>query len=599
MITTAKTEIKYYNNRNKTRIKTKAKMKPIISLTLIITFLSNLFNLTNAETGTLLDTREETFALNWPSLVTTTGQGWMESSSSDSDYRKLMVCDINEKNPDNWIRSHFIKNPKNANTIYIELSFSVRTCKDVRNVKICREAFTLFLLEDDQSEEDLNLNQFSQGTTNRPKSVILNRSDMDQYARVDTIAAQDRFVPQGQHSKSNNRRDSTHTTVKTISYNLENQTNQNSGFYLALRDTGGCISLDYIAVHYKYCPQATFNFVNYPETMAGESSLVPAKGSCVDNAVIPKGSARYPHKYCNHDGQWWMSLDDKWCHCEAGFEGDNNNQCLPCTENFYKKDSGLATCNRCPLNSSTLDKRQSKICSCNDQYYRAEDDSVDDKCTRPPGEVDHLKGKVEGTSVNITWSPPADNGGRSYDDIKYQIKCFTQICDKIPVDDDDNNKNNDDNQPTNSKKARYLRSQRLCRFKIIPHCSVMDHNYVNHRKFIISNLTPNTIYQFRIFAYNSVSKLAQTQDGFLPKFRSIRIHTEKLVEIENTPATPRIEVNIDRDSDLSQDFSETTSSEKDFIGVGFGNFLEGLKEKKITNHPNHTFIKCIEIHKNL
>ena len=85
----------------------------------------------------------------------------------------------------------------------------------------------------------------------------------------------------------------------------------------------------------------------------------------------------------------------------------------------------------------------------------------------------------------------------------------------------------------------------------------------------------------------------------MPKFRSIRIHTEKLVEIENTPATPRIEVNIDRDSDLSQDFLETTSSEKDFIGVGFGNFLEGLKEKKITNHPNHTFIKCIEIHKNL
>ena len=46
------------------------------------------------------------------------------------------------------------------------------------------------------------------------------------------------------------------------------------------------------------------------------------------------------------------------------------------------------------------------------------------------------------------------------------------------------------------------------------------------------------------------------------------MHTEKLVEIENTPATPRIEVNIDRESDLSKEFSETTSSEKDFIGVG-------------------------------
>ena len=530
------------NNTNMLKSKNFQFFKINLFQIVLILIYSNL-PFTKPDSSNLLDTRDETMALNWQTYASNNQKGWLETSSPYTDYRSLMICQINAQNQDNWVRSNFIKIDDDLDTklVYIEISFSVRTCEDVSNVKSCREAFTLAVLESDFS------------------GVNVTRGHLSKFRHVETLAAQERFSKDG-GSDSENSSSGTSITTKTVTVDL---TNNKKGFYLALQDTGACLSIQYIRVYYKFCPQKTINFVNYPATMAG-NQIELAKGTCVENSSIQKGRTRHPFQYCDTKGNW-MKLEDQPCHCNQGFEGSismgqNTNiyKCVPCTQNFYKSNPGPETCNRCPLNSSTKSNIQQSVCSCNEKFYRAATDTLDSKCTKPPGPVDHLKGDVEGTSVNITWSAPADNGGRDYSDIKYQVECAMK--------------------PTSTNSARTTARSRL---RIISDCSVLGQNYIKNRVLRVTNLRPQTVYRFKIYSFNSVSEKAKS-NNVLPNFTVIDIQTETISVTETTPTTPR----IDRVPDYSNDgtSSNNDQSSSSFINkftdnsngtnIGFGGLIE-------------------------
>ena len=53
---------------------------------------------------------------------------WDEVSGHGADkneYRMLQVCEIQQPNQDNWIRSHYIDTFK-ANRVFVEIEFTIR-----------------------------------------------------------------------------------------------------------------------------------------------------------------------------------------------------------------------------------------------------------------------------------------------------------------------------------------------------------------------------------------------------------------------------------------------------------------------------------------
>ncbi|XP_067826793.1 ephrin type-A receptor 8-like isoform X2 [Heptranchias perlo] len=61
------------------------------------------------------------------------------------------------------------------------------------------------------------------------------------------------------------------------------------------------------------------------------------------------------------------------------------------------------------------------FCQCDTNYYRSASDRPSASCTRPPSAPVNALSSVNGTSVNMEWSPPSSTGGRS--DIRYNVIC--------------------------------------------------------------------------------------------------------------------------------------------------------------------------------
>ena len=114
--------------------------------------------------GVLLDTRQETQELDWPKLPVS--DAWDESSvnSAGKDYRQLMVCNVAKKaEQNNWVRTKFIKNTVGAQLLYVDISFSVRSCHDLRHVKSCKESFSLHFLESNDESLEVSYKTRCQG----------------------------------------------------------------------------------------------------------------------------------------------------------------------------------------------------------------------------------------------------------------------------------------------------------------------------------------------------------------------------------------------------------------------------------------------------
>ena len=118
--------------------------------------------------------------------------------------------------------------------------------------------------------------------------------------------------------------------------NLQNQTkylnfaNNESGFYLAIRDEDTCIAVIRVLVFYNVCPQETAEFMIRPETLSPPittPSQEPLRvtGQCVANAGTESGAA--PSLICSPGGTWIVV---SCCQCNQGFRATENG--MSCTE---------------------------------------------------------------------------------------------------------------------------------------------------------------------------------------------------------------------------------------------------------------------------
>ncbi|XP_069098928.1 ephrin type-B receptor 5-like isoform X2 [Pleurodeles waltl] len=241
----------------------------------------------------LLDTTTETSEIGW---VTYPDGGWDEVSVLD-DKKQLIrtyeVCNVNQPNQNNWLRTHFI-DAHGALRVYVRLHFSVRDCGSLRAiVSSCKETFTLYYHAADRDNATLSSPEWREGP----------------WVKVDTIAADESF------SKVDIPGKMLQVNIKTRSFGPLRQ----RGFYLAFQDSGACLSLMAVHVFFYKCPAVVKSFASFPETYTGGESaaLVEVPGVCVVNA---KEMGSLVKLHCNSEGEWMVSIGG--CTCQAGHESN-------------------------------------------------------------------------------------------------------------------------------------------------------------------------------------------------------------------------------------------------------------------------------------
>ena len=111
------------------------------------------------------------------------------------------------------------------------------------------------------------------------------------------------------------------STVYTNTYNFTLPPSS-TGFYIAIQDTGSCISLVRLRIFRNNCVSRQVGLILYPNTPAPVSGVEFASVSCVENAEI-SGS---PLVSCSSDGIW--QLQSPVCQCNPGYADNMTGICV-------------------------------------------------------------------------------------------------------------------------------------------------------------------------------------------------------------------------------------------------------------------------------
>ncbi|XP_061592653.1 ephrin type-A receptor 2 [Cololabis saira] len=336
----------------------------------------------------LLDMRATGGELGWLTWPLDQGDrpGWevVQRTLNGSQFYSYSVCNIGEREQDNWLRTTFIQRRSSASRVFVELQFIVRDCNSFDGASLtCKETFNLYTSE---SDADVGMT-FRKG----------------QFKKVSTIA------PDEITSKNKMRINTETRVVENLSRN---------GFYLAFQDIGACVALLSVRVYYKTCPETIKSLASFPETVAGgeNQALQEVSGKCVENAI----SEELPRIYCTADGEWVVPVGQ--CQCKPGYE-EAEDSCQECQPGFFKAEASSGKCDPCPAHSQGPEPG-ALFCPCDAGFYRAASDPITGPCSGLPSAPRDLVATTTQLSAGkllLTWKNPEDTGGR--DDITYGVKC--------------------------------------------------------------------------------------------------------------------------------------------------------------------------------
>uniref|UniRef100_A0A3Q2E9G1 receptor protein-tyrosine kinase n=1 Tax=Cyprinodon variegatus TaxID=28743 RepID=A0A3Q2E9G1_CYPVA len=316
--------------------------------------------------------------------------GWLTwppkqgETSGVSRFYAYSICNVGEREQDNWLRTTFIQRHPSVSRVFVELQFIVRDCNSFDGASlICKETFNLY-----SSEADADV-----GTTFHKV----------QFKKVTTIAPDERTNKNEMH-------------INTETKVVENLSQK--GFYLAFQDIGACVALLSVRVYYKTCPATTKSLALFPETVAGGEGqgLKEVTGRCIDNAE----SVDLPRIYCTMDGEWVVPVGQ--CQCNPGYE-EVEDSCEECQPGFFKAEGTSGKCEPCPANTQSHNSGAT-YCPCKDGFFRAVTDPITGPCSGLPSAPRDLKATTSSLSPGkllLSWQPPEDTGGRT--DINYSVDC--------------------------------------------------------------------------------------------------------------------------------------------------------------------------------
>uniref|UniRef100_A0A667X993 receptor protein-tyrosine kinase n=1 Tax=Myripristis murdjan TaxID=586833 RepID=A0A667X993_9TELE len=384
---------------------------------------------------------------------------WEEVSGLDEEtnsVRTYQICQA-DSSSSHWLRSGFIQR-RGASQVYVELRFTMMECSSrTTHHRSCKETFNLYYYQADSNE----------ATATYPPWME------NPYTKVDTVAA-DFLLRKGGERKFN---------VKTLRLGPLSK----RGFYLAFQAQGACMALLSVRVFFKKCPTLVSALSSFPETIP-RTLVQEAQGVCVEHATQQGLRPRPPKLFCGEDGQW-VGQPTTSCACLPGFEpAEGHTRCTACLVGQFKSGTE-GQCTGCP-GFSYATVTGSSVCACRAGYLRAESDSPDTPCTRPPSAPRSIVSKINETTLALEWNGPLDNGGRT--DLSYAVKC--SLC--------------------GSPKGPCLPCGDSVSYR------PMQHGLLG-RRVEVWGLLPHTTYTFSIQALNGVSQLS----GKSPASESVNITT--------------------------------------------------------------------------
>uniref|UniRef100_A0A667X9D7 receptor protein-tyrosine kinase n=1 Tax=Myripristis murdjan TaxID=586833 RepID=A0A667X9D7_9TELE len=370
--------------------------------------------------------------------------------------RTYQICQA-DSSSSHWLRSGFIQR-RGASQVYVELRFTMMECSSrTTHHRSCKETFNLYYYQADSNE----------ATATYPPWME------NPYTKVDTVAA-DFLLRKGGERKFN---------VKTLRLGPLSK----RGFYLAFQAQGACMALLSVRVFFKKCPTLVSALSSFPETIP-RTLVQEAQGVCVEHATQQGLRPRPPKLFCGEDGQW-VGQPTTSCACLPGFEpAEGHTRCTACLVGQFKSGTE-GQCTGCP-GFSYATVTGSSVCACRAGYLRAESDSPDTPCTRPPSAPRSIVSKINETTLALEWNGPLDNGGRT--DLSYAVKC--SLC--------------------GSPKGPCLPCGDSVSYR------PMQHGLLG-RRVEVWGLLPHTTYTFSIQALNGVSQLS----GKSPASESVNITT--------------------------------------------------------------------------
>ena len=223
---------------------------------------------------------------------------WRERSYTEEDsgdtVRIYTACNVDLENVDNWLRTPYVARG-NANRLYIEMRFTMRTCQmfpDPENLHQCRESFKLYYYE---AESDF-------------ANSMMPTWDTETYSHVDVVAADQTFESI----------DEAVTNVEVRSVPITRR-----GVYFAFHDEGACTALLSIRIYYIMCEAVIVSLAVFPNTTSGPemTSIVQEEGRCVPHAAIE----HRPSYLCKADGTWYYPSGG--CKCMPGYEPQGDKKC--------------------------------------------------------------------------------------------------------------------------------------------------------------------------------------------------------------------------------------------------------------------------------
>uniref|UniRef100_A0A673MBG1 receptor protein-tyrosine kinase n=1 Tax=Sinocyclocheilus rhinocerous TaxID=307959 RepID=A0A673MBG1_9TELE len=323
--------------------------------------------------------------LTWPNE-----EGWevVQTVVNGSLLYTYSVCNVaSDTEQDNWLRTTFIQRRPDVSRISVELRFVVRDCNSFGGSSpSCRETFGLYLGETDTDVgTNFRKSQFRKIATVAPDEVTANRGGGRAELRVN---------------------------VETKSIGPLSR----RGFYLAFQDLGGCVALLGLRVFYTTCPATMRSLAAFPEQVAS-GALAEVEGTCVKDAVVVGEAA--PRMYCTAEGEWVVPVGQ--CLCRAGYQAVGD-ACKACEPGYYKSTDSSQPCEVCPENTKPPG-RGALLCPCMQGFFRAPTDPDSAPCSSLPSPPQNLvyTPLLTAGSLQLSWRPPADTGGRS--DITYSVAC--------------------------------------------------------------------------------------------------------------------------------------------------------------------------------
>uniref|UniRef100_A0A8C1KSP1 receptor protein-tyrosine kinase n=1 Tax=Cyprinus carpio TaxID=7962 RepID=A0A8C1KSP1_CYPCA len=300
----------------------------------------------------------------------------------------IFVCNVaSDTEQNNWLRTTFIQRRPDISRVSVELRFIVRDCNSFGGSSpSCRETFGLYLSETDTDVgTNFRKSQFRKIATVAPDEVTANRGGGRADLRVN---------------------------IETKSIGPLSR----RGFYLAFQDLGGCVALLGLRVFYTTCPATMRSLAAFPEQVAS-GVLAEVEGTCVKDAVVVGEAA--PRMYCTAEGEWVVPVGQ--CLCRAGYQAVGD-ACKACEPGYYKSTDSSQPCEVCPENTKRSG-HGALLCSCMEGFFRASTDPNSAPCFSLPSPPQNLvyTTLLTAGSLQLTWRPPADTGGRS--DITYSVVC--------------------------------------------------------------------------------------------------------------------------------------------------------------------------------